>query len=54
MRQLQDNPDVPGNQRLIKSYKNELTNMVEDLMNEMAENQTFGPFRNAVKLGLDK
>ena len=39
MRQLKDNPDVGGNQKLIKGYKNELAAMTEELMEEMAENQ---------------
>ena len=39
MRQLKDNPDVGGNQKLIKGYKNELATMMESLMEEMAENQ---------------
>jgi hypothetical protein len=44
MRQLQDNPDVSGNQRLIRTYKTELTADVETLMEEMYENQTFQQF----------
>jgi hypothetical protein len=38
MRQLKDNPDVPGNQKLIKDHKNNLCSMTEALMHEMAEN----------------
>ena len=54
MRQLQDNPDVSGNQRLIKTYKTELTNDIELLMEEMYENQTFQQFGQKVRLGLEK
>ena len=54
MRQLQDNPDVSGNQRLIKTYKNELTTDIEMLMEEMYENQTFQQFGQKVRLGLEK
>jgi len=41
MRQLADNPDVTGNQRLIKQYKTELASDIELLMEEMYENQSF-------------
>ena len=37
MRQLKDNPDVGGNQKLIKGYKSELSVQIEELMVEMAE-----------------
>lgn len=36
-RQLQDNPDVGGNQKLIKSHKHELCDMVEHVMTEMEQ-----------------
>jgi hypothetical protein len=39
MRQLKDNPDVGGNQKLIKGYKTELAAMTAELMAETAENQ---------------
>lgn len=54
MRQLQDNPDVTGNQRLIKTYKEKLTEMTKMLQEEMAENQTFSVFTNKVKVGLEE
>jgi alkyl hydroperoxide reductase subunit AhpC len=37
MRQLKENPDVQGNQKLIKDHKNNLCSMTEALMHEMAE-----------------
>lgn len=36
-KQLQDNPDVQGNQRLIKLHKVELCDIVEQVMREMEE-----------------
>lgn len=54
MRQLQDNPDVGGNQGLIKRYKNELTLDIESLMEEMYENQTFQDFGRKIRVGLEK
>ena len=48
MRQLKDNPDVLGNQKLIKDYKTSLCTMTEDLMGEMAENQTFQSFKRDI------
>jgi hypothetical protein len=52
-RQLKDQPDVPGNQKLIKNYKTDVTVMMEELMNEAAENQSFSNFRNEVTNGLN-
>jgi len=54
MRQLQDNPDVTGNQRLIKSYKTDLAGDIELLMEEMYENQSFQTFSQKVKHGVEK
>ena len=54
MRQLQDNPDVTGNQRLIKTYKEKLTDMMRALQEEMAENQTFNTFTHRVTDGLEE
>ena len=54
MRQLKDNPDVGGNQKLIKGYKNDLAAMTEELMDEMAENQQYSNFKNGVDKGLEK
>lgn len=54
MRQLKDNPDVGGNQKLIKGYKMDLSAQIEDLMVEMAENQSFATFKNQVDKGLEK
>ena len=54
MRQLKDNPDVPGNQKLIKDHKNNLCAMTEALMHEMAENQSFANFKKDVDSELDK
>jgi len=52
-RQLQESPDVGGNQKLIKLHKTELATMAEDLMNEMQENQTFSTFKNSIDQGLE-
>lgn len=54
MRQLKDNPDVGGNQKLIKTHKTELAAMAEELMDEMAENQQYSNFKNQVDKGIDK
>jgi len=51
---LQDNPDVTGNQRLIKTYKTEIASDIELLMEEMYENQSFQTFAQKVKIGLEK
>ena len=48
MRQLKDNPDVFGNQKLIKDYKNELCGLTEELMNEMANNLSFQSFKSEI------
>jgi hypothetical protein len=45
---LKDNPDVAGNQKLIKVYKTELCNVSEDMMKFMAENQSFSEFKTYV------
>jgi len=34
-RQLQDNPDVEGNQRQIKNHKKELVEWSQEVMNEL-------------------
>lgn len=47
-RQLKDNPDVGGNQKLIKVYKSELITVSEDMMKFMAENQSFSEFKTYV------
>ena len=36
-RQLEDNPDVGGNKRLIKTHKSDLCDMIENAMSEMEE-----------------
>ena len=54
MRQLKDNPDVGGNQKLIKGHKTDLAVMIECLMEEMADNQTFTSFKVEVDKGLEK
>ena len=54
MRQLKDNPDVGGNQKLIKGYKTDLATMTEQLMDEMAENQQYSNFKTQVDQGLEK
>ena len=54
MRQLKDNPDVGGNQKLIKGYKSELSDQIEELMVEMAEQQSFNNFKTQVDKGLEK
>jgi hypothetical protein len=54
MRQLKDNPDVGGNQKLIKGYKGELVLMMGELMGEMAENQQYSDFKNAIDSGIEK
>lgn len=48
MMQLRDNPDVFGNQKLIRDYKTELCGMTEELMNEMANNLSFGSFKKEI------
>jgi len=53
-RQLQDNPDVGGNQKLIKQYKLDLINMMMELMEEQAENQQFIKFKEDVDKGLQR
>jgi IQ domain-containing protein G len=47
-RQLQDNPDVGGNQQLIKKYKSELGDQLNNLMVEMAKNQTYTSFKKKI------
>lgn len=51
-RQLQDNPDVEGNQRKIKQDKYELIHFLELLNAEMRE-LSYAQFRADVKAGLD-
>lgn len=53
-RQLKDNPDVGGNQKLIKVYKSELCNVSEDMMKFMAENQSFSEFKSFVDKAIVK
>jgi len=48
MRQLKDNPDVFGNQKLIKDYKTVLCGLTEELMQEMANNLSFGSFKKEI------
>ena len=48
-RQLQDNPDVGGNQRLIKTHKSDLCDMIENVMNEMEETQLYGQFQKKIE-----
>jgi hypothetical protein len=36
-RQLQDNPDVDGNQRQIKNHKKELVEWSQEVMGELSE-----------------
>jgi hypothetical protein len=45
---LQDNPDVAGNQRLIKAHKSELVMMADRLQEEMAEEQQFTKFKDSI------
>lgn len=52
-RQLQDNPDVEGNQRKIKADKNELQDCVEALMAEMRD-LSYSQFKLEIKSGLDQ
>lgn len=52
-RQLQESPDVGGNQKLIKQHKNELALMAEQLMEQMQENQTFSTFKAEIDNGLE-
>lgn len=47
-RQLQDNPDVTGNQILIKQYKKKLEHDLADLMELMNENQSFSSFKQLI------
>lgn len=47
-RQLQDNPDVGGNQKLIKIHKTELCAMIEEVIHEMEETQGYGNFQNKI------
>lgn len=51
---MQENPDVGGNQKLIKAYKNELVVSMEELMHEMEENQQYHSFKESIDKGLDK
>jgi len=51
-RQLKDNPDVGGNQKLIKQYKNELCVISEEKMKFMADNQSFSEFKTKVDKGI--
>ena len=52
-RQLQDNPDVEGNQRKIKADKNELQDCMESLMAEMRD-LSYSQFKLEIKSGLDQ
>lgn len=45
---MQDNPDVQGNQNLIKLYKKKLEHDLEDLMDYMHENQNFQNFKQLI------
>ena len=47
-RVLQDNPDVDGNQRKIKSNKTDLMSFLEELMLEMRE-LTYQQARGTIK-----
>jgi hypothetical protein len=51
-RQLQDNPDVDGNQKKIKQDKNDLIEKLEQLNAELRE-LSFGQFRSDIRAGLD-
>ena len=51
-RQLQDNPDVDGNQKKIKQDKNDLIEKLEQLNAELRE-LSFGQFRQDIRAGLD-
>lgn len=48
-RQLQDNPDVGGNQKLIKMHKAELCDMVEQVIHEMEDSQGYGIFQKKIE-----
>jgi hypothetical protein len=39
---------VGGNQQLIKKYKSDLSDQMNNLMNEMAENQTYTSFKRKI------
>jgi cell division protein FtsB len=51
---LKDNPDVGGNQKLIKTYKTDLCTVSEDMMKFMAENQSFSDFKSYVDKATEK
>jgi multidrug resistance efflux pump len=53
-RQLKDNPDVGGNQKLIKGYKTDLCMISEEMMKFMAENQSFSEFKSIVDKAIVK
>lgn len=48
---MHDNPDVGGNQKLIKNYKTELVVQLENLMKEMEETQSYNDFKILVDKG---
>ena len=52
-RQLQDNPDVDGNQRKIKLDKNELILWLEKLCGEMRDQLSYSDFKGEIGRGLD-
>ncbi|CDW81373.1 leucine rich repeat family protein [Stylonychia lemnae] len=52
-RQLQDNPDVEGNQRKIKQDKQHLVYFLENLINEMRD-LSYSQFKAEIKAGLDE
>ena len=53
-RQLKDNPEVKDDQILIYGYKSQLTNHISQLMEEMAEGQTFATFKNRIDRDLEE
>lgn len=52
-RQLQDNPDVDGNQRKIKQDKYDLIHFIEELNAELRD-LSFAKFKGDIRAGLEE